>query len=254
MSLMYDSKNDTILTLDQLHDVKTPAPRGRFHQPYPFAEFVDEIKHSMGLIGIKAEHEEYAIQKDGQRFFGLMSLAPDLEGEYISSSDWALTLGVRGAHDQSIPRGIALGSQVLVCSNLCFSGNLGVFRTKQTLNISSRLPQLIRDAVNNIPGQAAKQRDIYDTYKGFEMKPRWGDAALVEMHRRNALSSSQLGHAIKEWDSPSYKEHAENGYTAWRLLNACTQALKPTGDNANMNVIQDRSMRVSSFINEIAGI
>ena len=258
MSLMYNSKNDTILTLDQLHNVPLPKALGARHRPYPFGHFVEQVKESLAIEGIEVDHEEYAVQKDNMRFFGMMQIQPKpLEGEYISAKDFALTLGLRGSHDQRIPRGLALGSQVMVCSNLCFSGNLGVFKTKQTTNIGYRLPSLIRDAVALIPQQSERQQIMFDTYKQYDMKRSWGDAALANMVRIGALSSSQFGTALHEWDKPSYNEHAEHGeedgFTAWRLLNATTQALKPSGDTANMNTVQERSIKVTNFINEIVG-
>ena len=254
-NLMYNSKNDTLITRSEMADLPLPQAMGRFHQPYSFSEYVEQVHEALDIEGLMAGTEEYAIQKDGQRMFGLMTIEPKpLEGELISASDWNLTMGIRGSHDQRIPRGITLGSQVIVCSNLCFGGNIGTFNTKQTTNIRYRIPSLIRNAVAQIPELAHNLEAQYDTYRNFEMKPRWGDAALVEIHRRGGLAAPQLARAIAEWDRPSHEEHAENGYSAWRLMNACTEALKPTGNQGNMNLVQDRSHKVTAFINEIAGI
>ena len=254
-NLMYNSKNDTLITRPQMADLPLPQAMGRFHQPYSFSEYVEQVHEALDIEGLMAGTEEYAIQKDGQRMFGLMTIEPKaLEGELITANDWNLTMGIRGSHDQRIPRGITLGSQVIVCSNLCFGGNIGTFNTKQTTNIRYRIPSLIRNAVAQIPELAHNLEAQYDTYRNFEMKPRWGDAALVEIHRRGGLAAPQLARAIAEWDRPSHEEHAENGYSAWRLMNACTEALKPTGNQGNMNLVQDRSQKVTAFINEIAGI
>ncbi|MGL4566355.1 MAG: hypothetical protein ACRCVD_13765, partial [Halioglobus sp.] len=80
-----------------------------------------------------------------------------------------------------------------------------------------------------------------DAYKAFKMQPRWGDAALVELYRREALTSAQLGRAVDEWAAPSFEEHGEDGFNAWRLLNAVTQAQKPSGDQVNMDLIRQRT-------------
>jgi len=253
--LMYNNSSDQIITRNEMKLLPLPEARGRFHQPYPFSAFVEQVHEALDIEGIVANDEEYVIQKDGNRLFGLMTIeSKALEGQLITADDWKLTLGLRGSHDQKIPRGLVLGTQVLVCSNLCFNGNLGTFNTKQTLNIGSRIPALIRDAVSRIPETAHKQELQFDAYRNFEMKPRWGDAALVEIHRRGGLTSPQLGRAIQEWDVPAHSEHAEQGYSAWRLLNACTEALKPTGTQGNMNTVQDRSQRVTGFLNEVVGL
>lgn len=252
--LMYDSKNDVRVNRQQLGELTTPPARGRFHNPIGFGEYVDLVNHSMEQNGLKLVNPEYAVTKDHNRFFGLAEVEP-LEGDLILADDWKLTVGLRGSHDQKIPRGLTLGSQVLVCSNLCFSGDLSTLQTKQTLNIWQRLPEMIRVAVANIPELAHVQEQKFDAYKNHVFKsPRHGDAFLVETFRRGALTAAQMGTAIKEWDSPKHAEHAEHGYSAWRLLNACTEALKPTGDNVNHDTIRQRSIAVSSFLDEVTGI
>lgn len=253
--LMYTTATDQLISRNDLHNVVTPAGLGARHNPYPFGQYVEDIHHALDVNGLEAHREEYAIGHEGQRLFGMMTITPKaLEGDLIKADDWNLTLGLRGSHDQSIARGLVLGSQVIVCSNLCFDGNLGKFNTMQTTHVGSRLPRLIRNAVAQIPQVAEEMEHRYDMLRNFEMKPRWGDAALVEIHRRGGLAAPQLARAIAEWDRPSHEEHAEQGYSAWRLMNACTEALKPTGQNVNMNLVQDRTQRMSAFLNEVVGI
>lgn len=254
-NLMYNTNTDELITRANLADVPTPPAMGARHNPYPFSDYVEQVHHALDLNGLAATQEEYVVGHEGQRLFGMMKIAPKaLEGELITADDWNLTLGLRGSHDQSVARGLTLGSQVIVCSNLMFDGDLGKFNTMQTTNVGARIPGLIRQAVARIPEVAGAMEERYDRYKNFEMKPRWGDAALVEIMRRGGLSPAQLGKAVAEWDRPVHEEHAQYGYSAWRLMNAATEALKPGGQNTNMNLVQDRTQRVSTFLNEVVGI
>jgi hypothetical protein len=252
-TLMYSSSKDNVMTRPQLLQLPTPAPKGRFHQPYSFGSYADEVSDQLERENIQVLSEEYCVRKDNQQMFGVMEIGPS-EGEFISADDWKVLLGLRGSHDQSIPRGLCIGTSVLVCSNLHFSGNLATITTKQTLNMGMRLPQMIRDAVAQIPEAARGMEIRFSGYKNFSLKQRWGDAALVELHRRGALAAPQLGKAIAEWDSPSHAAHAEQGWSAWRLFNACTEALKPGGESVNMNLIADRSTKVSTFIDDMIGL
>ena len=187
--------------------------------------------------------------------FGLMEIAAKpLEGELITEDEWKLMLGLRGSHNQRIGRGLVLGNQVIVCSNLMFTGNVANFSTRQTTNIGARLPGLIYDAVQHIPQMAERQEKVFDAYQNREMKPRAGDAALVEIYRRDGLNPSQLGRAIHEWHEPSHDEHAANGWNAWRLMNSVTESLKPTGANVNMDAIAKRSEVTSKFLDEVCCI
>lgn len=259
--LMYSTAKDQPITYEELAKIPTPPARGRFHHPYPFHTYVDDVTHALKGEGIEVLSQEFAVSKNHQRMFGIMEIGarsprdlPPLEGELITSKEWQLLVGLRGAHDQKIPRGLVLGSSVTVCSNLCFSGNVGQFRTKQTTNIGARLPALIRDAVQKIPALAHRQERVFDAYRNVELKPRGGDAALVEVYRRGALSTDQLGRAIEQWHDPEFDEHAAEGWSAWRLMNSVTQALKPVGEHVNMDLVAHRTQITSKFLDEICHI
>ena len=109
-----------------------------------------------------------------------------------------------------------------------------------TLSLTGRVPEMVE-----------RQQLTFDKLKDHQMKPRHGDAALVEIMRRGGLSGSQLAKAVAEWDRPCHDEHAEQGFTGWRLLNAVTEAIKPTGVHG-MDLVRQKSIIASNFINEIA--
>lgn len=245
MALMYSAANDVVVTRNQLAQIMTPPPMGRFHAPYPFAEYVGDVYNGLQQNGIEVVGEEFAVTKDHMSFFGLMSIMvpghEELDG-------YELTVGLRGSHNQRIPRGMVLGTQVLVCSNLCFHGDIAQFRTKQTLNMVDRLPELIRSSVQRIPMMADVQKQNFDSLKLHQMRPEVGDQVLVEIYRRGGFSSPQLTRAIDEWHKPSHEEHAEDGWSAWRLFNAGTEALKPTGQSTNMHLVEARSNVVEEVI------
>lgn len=254
MSLMYNTENENLYTHSQIAMMPTPPAKGRFHRPVPFSDYLDEVKMAFDKNGLVSVNEEYAVSNDQNRLFGLMEVQPAIEGELITADEWRLLVGVRGSHDQKISRGLTLGSQVLVCSNLCFSGDLGTFKTKQTLQVWDRLPHLINEAVQRVPEMAHRQQLSFDRYKEVELKPRHGDAALVELHRREALTAAQLSRAIQEWDEPTHEEHSQWGRSVWRLFNAATEAQKPTGATVNHELVQGRTMKISHFLDEVVGL
>ena len=134
-SLMYNSAKDVLITRDNMRDLQTPAPMGAKHAPYSFADFSDAICDSIVESGFKIEQEEFAVSKDHMRLHGMLHVSNVSSPASTSTPLWNLTVGVRGAHDQSISRGICFGSRVITCSNLCFHGDLGNWRSKQTTNI-----------------------------------------------------------------------------------------------------------------------
>jgi hypothetical protein len=245
------SNEDQIMTADQLAAIPTSNALGRFHNPVGYGEFLDLIKHRLQRAGLDILNEEYVTANEGQRFFGTMELGVD----GLQSEGMSITLGVRGSHDQSVPRAVCLGNRVMVCSNLEFGGDLANLSTKQTTNIWRRLPGLVDQAIDRIPAMAERQvRRAHALQEHTFNSPRHGDAALVEIHRRGGLTPAQLGRAIGEWDSPSYEEHDAFGDSAWKLLQACTEAQKPTGQTCSMDLVRERTAIAGSFIDSVVGI
>ncbi len=245
--LMYSNMTDKLVTRASLAQLETPTPRGPRHNPYPFSEFAEEVVNSLVATGYRIIDEEYAVTKDHDRCFALLEVEPE---NAVLGHDWNLTVGWRGAHDQEFARGVTLGSRVMVCSNLCFHGNLGTWKTRQTNNVGDRIPGMIQEAINELPEAAGTLADDFDAYRLKKLTVEEGDHHLVRMYRDGALSGAQLGRAALEWVTPTFPAHAEDGFTAWRLFNAATQALKPTGTSGDQITLQQRSEKVHKAIND----
>lgn len=254
MSLLYSQANTK---RHELQLIETPAPMGPRHRPYSFDQYVTNVEESLDRVGFDVVDQEYEVSPDHAKFFGAMEIAPrTVSGEVLNDAEYKVLVGLRGSHDQSIPRGLVLGSKVTVCSNLLFSGNIANFNTKQTTFIHRRLPGLISESIGHIPELAQKQEDKFNAYKEYQFKtPRLGDAALVEIFRQGGLSAAQLGKAVREWDQPTYEAHTKYGkHSAWCLINSVTEALKPGGQNVNHFTIAHRTEIADRFLSNMIGI
>lgn len=244
------------VTRHQLADLPVPAPRGNRHVTRPFIEDVELVRDQFTREGIVIEDEGYGVKRDkatGEpaQFFGIMTIA--IQG-FRGDGSYGLMVGLRGSYDQTLTRALAVGSQVFVCDNLAFSGEIEI-KTRQTLNIARRIPAMMADAVARIPRMAEHQQARFEAYRNTDIKPRWGDALLIELVRQGALMPSQLGRAIAEWDAPSHDEHAEQGHTLWRLHNAVTEAIKPANpERAAVPVSWDRTRTMTDILDHVARV
>lgn len=244
MTLMY-CPDSTLLTADELSAVPTPAPLGPRHRPVGFGQYVNLVKHRLDLNGIEVANEEYVLTPDGQSFHGQMRIIT----ENFQRDDVDLVIGLGGSHNMRYPRTLAIGTHVIVCQNGMTVGDLVDFSTKQTTNVWGRLPLMVDEAIEKIPAAAQRENDRIGNYKLHRVGPRVGDAALVELMRQGALSGAQLTRAIREWDTPAFEAHAEDGFTAWRLLNAVTEVQKPTGTQAsNPAIVAQRTATAVQWI------
>jgi hypothetical protein len=243
-NLMY-SPEDQVVTREELAQAGHGVVMGSRHQPVSFLDYANEVARGLTMEGYGIMSEEYVLTKDKQTFFGAMQIST-LEWQ---EHDFRVALGLRGSHVQKISRGICIGESIIVCSNLCFDGDLGNWKTKQTTNGVSRMRGMINEAVALLPDRVDARADTFEKMKEVKVTQRWGDAKLVDLFRAGGLSADQLPRAVKEWADPSFDHGSE--LTLWRLFNAATQALKPTGVAVNMQLIADRSTIVSRELSEV---
>ena len=251
-TLLYNSATDIKVEREYLANLQTPPPMGSRHAPYPFHSFATDTVDAIERAGFVIEQEDYAITKDEQRMFGLLSVsrpvAPSNGIPALYQPEYNLLVGMRGAHDQAFSRSLVIGSQVMVCSNLCFHGDLGNWRSKQTTNIAYRIPDMVSDAVSGL-GYAGERLTVdFDAFNARQITRDQGDDILLDVFRSGGFSASQLGRAIADWDDCSIESHTANGRNLWWLFSSATQALKPTGANANHNDLQHRSTIVYNKI------
>lgn len=217
------------ISREELATLPLPEPKGARHVIRPFADDVELVRERFVHEGVLVEDEGYGVKYDKHtrlpaQFFGVLAITiPGL----ATDDSYGLMVGLRGSYDQTLTRALAVGSQVFVCDNLAFSGEIEV-RTRQTLNIGDRIHGLMADAIARIPAMAESQQTRFDRYRNANILRGLGDAVLVDMVRHGALPPSKLGKALEEWDEPSHDEHKAEGFTLWRLHNAVTEAIKPS--------------------------
>ena len=253
-TLLYNSDTDIKVERDYLANLQTPPPMGKRHAPYPFHSFATDTVDAIESAGFTIEQEDYAITKDENRLFGLLNVsrpvAPVAQYQPFQkwSPKWNLLVALRGAHDQSISRGLAIGSRVMVCSNLCFHGDLGNWASKQTTNIAQRIPEMVADAVAGLGDAGRKLTIDFDAFNAKQITREAGDKVLLDIYRSGGFSASQMGRAVDDWDKCSVGEHTANGRNIWWLFNSAPMALKPTGANTNHGDVQHRSTIVYNRI------
>lgn len=243
MGLLYNPNEDTLMSRSEIWALPTPPAMGRFHQPYSFGDYIEDVTDSFRNMSLRIVREEFAVTNDGNRFFGLMHI----EGGDAHDDAFNYVVGLRGSHDQRIPRGLVLGTRVLVCSNLCFHGDIAEVKTKQTLNMVERLPQLLNDTVNRLPDLMERQSRIFENMRNTNLTDNFAKRLLVDMYQQGAFSSPQLTRAIDEYFEPTHAEHMAEGRTLWTLFNAATESIKPTGSNVNHMLVEQRTRVVSSL-------
>lgn len=243
-----------------LANLPLPEARGSRHVIRPFVEDVELVDRFLGNNGFVIAEEAFGTKTDAKgfpsQFFGVLEIKPALVGEHTPAKEgaFALSVGIRGSYDQSLPRGLAVGSRVFVCDNLAFSGEIDVY-AKQTTNIGKRIEYLLADAVAKVPQLAEQQSRRFEAYRNYKINKVKGDAILVECVRMGVLNPSDMGKAIKEWDEPSHPEHAAEGKTIWTVFQAITESIKPSNqDRAHVLSAWGRTIPLTNYLDKGVGL
>ncbi len=104
-----------------------PPPRTETWKPIAHGDLIQAIDRQLMVRGISILEEKFAIQREGARLFGVLDLS--IEGD---TPEFCAAMGIRTANDRSMALEIAVGVTVVVCDNLCFSGDLIALRRKHT--------------------------------------------------------------------------------------------------------------------------
>ncbi|MCP4500306.1 MAG: DUF932 domain-containing protein, partial [Deltaproteobacteria bacterium] len=146
------------VTRDDVVHAPTPE-RTNTWVPVAHNRLLELAQSTIEAQGYAVTNEAHGLWGDGARYFGLMEL---VGGD--TNDDYSLVLGLRNSHDKTFPASLALGSQVLVCDNLSFFGEV-VLTRRHTRFIERDLPGIVTQAVGRLSEMRTQQADRIDAYQ-----------------------------------------------------------------------------------------
>lgn len=221
--------------------VATPAPTDT-HFPIPHDVLLDETRRLVASHDLRIVNEGHALAHEGNRYFGLMEVAPAIptvpapralaitdgasHTDGLVKPDFATIVGVRNSHDKAFSAGLVVGSQVFVCDNLAFSGEVQM-RRKHSRHILRDLPSLLEAAMGKLMGMRAHQDLRIQSYKDAEIDSRTAHDLMVRGMRAGVVPSSKLTKVVDQWEKPAHEDFEPR--TVWSLFNSFTEVLKTRG-------------------------
>jgi hypothetical protein len=115
-------------------------------QPIPHVTLITEVENALRSTGLKIGNQVHSLTQDGARYFGFAEVHNGNDAE-----DYAMVVGIRNSHDKTFPVGLLAGTNILICDNLAFSGEVRISR-KHTSNLLHDLPGLVASGVGRLSG------------------------------------------------------------------------------------------------------
>lgn len=207
---------EQLLTIPEPKKTKTYTPLNH----YDFAVNVLTIASDL-LKGYRFDGDSYALSSDGQKMFGVITYRkinprPDEELK--------LAVGLRNSYNKTMSAGIVLGSTVLVCDNLVFSGDIKVMRKHQGEDMHEELHDQIVTAIYKSQHNFHQISQDVQAMKERSMNQQEKYAFIGLLTGEGILSPTQSTAAFKELWKPSHPEFEMD--TLWAGYNCATEALK----------------------------
>lgn len=235
------------VTEDLIRSIPAPEPTDSWH-PISHGELLDTVFGSMNSVGFEVSNVQYGIGQDRHRMFGVASVPNVRINDQVGA-----TLGFRNSTDKAFAAGVAFGSRVFVCDNLCFSGER-VINRKHTSHIMRDLPDLVLDAVGGLVQSAERMAQEFERLGEFTMDDVLADHVIVEAASRDIIPYSGIKYVRAQWNEPAYPDFEPRN--AWSLHNAFTEVLKSSTKKRNdagtdPNFVPARMLKLSRLFEEV---
>jgi CheY-specific phosphatase CheX len=208
---------------------------------------VNEVERALTASNMRIVNESFGVTEDNARMFGLLQVANCQE-----TKDYAYVIGLRGAIDKSLSRGLAVGSSVFVCDNMAFSSEI-VMHRKQTKNILEDLPLMVDTAIGQLSAKWNDQGRRIDTYKQTAIGNKDAAYLLMEM-AGDVFPAQKLPDIYAEFKNPRHAEFGKENL--WAMFNAVTEFLKPKSDSkaSGLWTMPARTGRLHKMCDDFAGL
>jgi hypothetical protein len=187
-------------------------------RPVSYADAISFLHEQVERqLGLEVESESYGLNKGGDQMFALMTLKTD-------RPDNGLSIGLRQSYNKSLSLGVAVGAQVFVCDNLCFSGSAFKVIRRNTLNVWADFRYMLTEQVREALPQYNAVNAQCDAMKAIPCEKTRGYEILGVALGEGILTPNQASVAFGDWQKPRYDDFADRN--VWSLYNCATEGLK----------------------------
>ncbi len=217
----------------------TPLPTAT-HKPVSHMKVLQTVEKALLQRAITITGQAHGLSHDGARYFGLLEVMSPTDAEM----HWVV--GIRNSHDKTFAAGIVAGAQVLVCDNLCFSGEILLAR-KHTGHIHMDLPRIAEQAVDGLRGFWYDHTQRVQAYREKRLSDTRAHDLVVRSVDSGVMANSYVPKVLQEWRDPSHDAFAPRN--VWSLQNAFTEVFK-----GRVDLLPERTMKLHQMLDAHVGL
>jgi hypothetical protein len=193
----------------------------RTYKPVSHQQLIDLTLNSIVSSGFTLDKEIYSSYNDGRVANGRYTISNVADGEM------QLQIGWQNSYDKTASLKFAIGTQILVCSNGCVSGDYGAFRKKHMGSVEEFAPTAITEYIKQAGDAFRKMQIEREVLKQIELTKRDKAELLGRLFLEEELiSTMQMNIIAKEIEAPTFDYGAPD--SVWELYQYTTYAMKET--------------------------
>jgi hypothetical protein len=205
--------------------------------PLHHAVIVRAMETAIKWVGLDIISREYSLSKDGADMFGVWTI----QGTN-SARQWAV--GFRNSMKKSFAFGGCAGNKVIVCDNMCFSGDMTLHRRHTSGMNRDQMIALTKELITRILKQCRIFEAWFDTLSGVVLDSNT-DTVILNAIRRGIIAPNELGN----FESAFEEELSVNNSlgTMADFHGGVTRLLR----TSSLFNIQDRSTRLNTYCDDM---
>lgn len=231
----------TVVSEDEVANVITPEPTKTWF-PIPHHTLVDTVMDSMQNMNMRVKKCTHSLSHEGMRYFGVFELEHESR-----DGDYAWVLGLRNSHDQKFSAGLVAGTQVFVCDNLAFAGEIK-FSRKHTPRILHALPRIAASTIHKLSDKFIDMDRRIECYKNTELTDVQAHDTVINLLDHGAITTTQIPKILQEWRSPMHDCFKDRN--VWSLFNGVTEHYK----EVSPATMVPRSARLHAVLDSVAKV
>ena len=224
-------------TLDNLINVPLPQETATY-KPVEHRALVDMLGEHLDKNNLSIQRERYSSNRWGTQMFAEYSLS-------LGDEEKTAAVGIRNSYDKSMAVGMCAGSQVVVCSNMMFNGDI-VTQRKHTGSVSADIGELLDRLVESIPRIYRSVESDIEKFKTVPIDDTHASHIYGDLFMNHqVMDTDELNRAIRYWQKPTHGFGKDTLFDFYQTVN---QALKGTHPSTALQ----RFTKLHDYLSEVA--
>ena len=241
MGLMIEAGAEAV-TYEDVCNAYIPEPTDS-HYPIPHKFIIDSCKDVVQTIfpEFKLINEQYALGGKS-RETGKLRHMFGVHTYDTGHPTFGLAIGMRNSVNKNFKASIAAGCNplrdgLIVCSNLCFSGDAWVIGRKNTMHGQAELYNKLINNAHAMNDEFKRMTRQFDTLELIPVDQDRGYEIIGHMEGTKVIRTNQFSAAQEAWRNPP--QEAWEPRNALSLYNAVTEGTKKTSPSRVLDELKD---------------